>query len=146
MKNKNYSIAIVVSEFNKGITNSLLDGAIRAFNDNKGKNLKIVRVPGAFEIPSTVKKVAVNLFPDAIVTLGAIIKGKTKHFELISSECTRGIQQLSLELDIPIIFGVLTTENEKQAIERATTKDKGYEVMCSAFSMIDTFKELNKSS
>ena len=75
-----------------------------------------------------------------------MIKGETKHFDFISSECTRAIQQLTLEFDIPIIFGVLTTENAKQALDRATRKDKGYEVMESAFHMIKIFKKIEKSS
>jgi len=146
MKKKNHNIAIVISEFNNKVTEALLDGATRAFNDYSQGNLKVIKVPGAFEIPSTVKKVASKLSVDAIVTLGAIIKGETRHFDFISSECTRAIQQLTLEFDIPIIFGVLTTENSKQAIDRATKKDKGYEVMESAFHMISIFKEIEKSS
>ena len=109
-------------------------------------NLKVIKVPGAFEIAGAVKQVAKNISPDAIVTLGSVIKGETRHFEFISAECTRALQQLTLEFDIPIVFGVLTTENVKQALERSTKKDKGYEVMESAFSMIDTFKEIKKSS
>ena len=146
MKKQNHNISIVISEFNKKVTDALLDGAKRAFNDYSSGNLSVIKVPGAFEIPSTVKKVASKSSVDAIVTLGAVIKGETKHFDFISSECTRAIQQLTLEFDIPIIFGVLTTENAKQALDRATKKDKGYEVMESAFHMIKTFKKIEKSS
>ena len=146
MKKQNHNISIVISEFNKKVTDALLDGAKRAFNDYSSGNLSVIKVPGAFEIPSTVKKVASKSSVDAIVTLGAVIKGETKHFDFISSECTRAIQQLTLEFDIPIIFGILTTENEKQALDRATKKDKGYEVMESAFHMIKTFKKIEKSS
>tara|TARA_Y100001970_G_C13662538_1_gene569048 strand:- start:69 stop:509 length:441 start_codon:yes stop_codon:yes gene_type:complete len=146
MKKKNHNIAIVISEFNRKVTDALLDGAERAFNDYSSGNLKVVRVPGAFEIPATAKKVASKLSVDAVVTLGAVIKGETRHFDFISSECTRAIQQLTLEFDIPIIFGVLTTENARQALDRATKKDKGYEVMQSAFDMINTFKEIEQSS
>ena len=142
MKNNNYHIAIVISEFNKPVTDQLLDGATRAFHDEDGGNLTVINVPGAFEIPATTKKVAQTIKPDAIVTLGAIIKGETKHFDFISTECTRAIQDLTLEFDIPIIFGVLTTENADQALDRAGKKDKGYEVMKSAFQMIRTFKEI----
>lgn len=145
MKNK-YHIAVVVSEFNKPVTDSLLDGAQRAFDDCNGEKLSIIKVPGAFEIPATAKKVAESIKPDAIVTLGAVIKGETKHFDFISAECTRAIQSLTLEFDIPIIFGVLTTENSKQALERSGKKDKGYEVMESAFQMIETFKDIEASS
>lgn len=145
MKNK-YHIVVVISEFNKPITDGLLDGAQRAFNDCNGEKLSIIKVPGAFEIPATAKKVAESMKPDAIVTLGAVIKGETRHFDFISAECTRAIQSLTLEFKMPIIFGVLTTENSKQALERSGKKDKGYEVMESAFKMIETFKDIEASS
>ena len=143
MKNKRYNIIIVMSEFNGTISDGLLRGAEEAFNDNNGKSLTIIKVPGAFEIPATTKKVASKLKPDAIVTLGAIIKGKTKHFDFISAECTRAIQNLTLEFDIPIMFGVLTTENVDQAIERSTINNKGYEVMDAAFKMIKVVEDIN---
>ena len=143
MKNKRYDIIIVMSEFNGSITDGLLGGAKEAFNNNNGKSLTIIKVPGAFEIPSTTKKVASKLKPDAIVTLGAIIKGETKHFDFISAECTRAIQNLTLEFDIPIMFGVLTTENLDQAIERSTTNNKGYEVMDAAFKMLKVVEDMN---
>ena len=146
MSNTNYHIAIVISEFNKIVTDGLLKGAKEAFNKNNGKELSVIKVPGAFEIPATTKKVASQLNPDAIVTLGAIIKGETKHFDFISTECSRAIQELTLELDIPIMFGVLTTENSDQAIERSTKNNKGYEVMDAAFKMIKTFKDIELSS
>ncbi len=146
MKNKQYNIVIVVSEFNKLISDALLDGAKRSFIDNKGGLLKIYTVPGAFEIASTVKVAAEELNPDAIVTLGSVIQGETKHFDFISAECARSIQNLTLNLGVPVMFGVLTTENVKQAMDRAQTKDKGYEVMSGAFKMIDTFKEIKESS
>ena len=146
MSNTNYHIAIVISEFNKIVTDGLLKGAKEAFNKNNGKELSVIKVPGAFEIPATTKKVASQLNPDAIVTLGAIIKGETKHFDFISTECSRAIQELTLELDIPIMFGVLTTENSDQAIERSTKNNKGYEVMDAAFKMIRTFKDIELSS
>ena len=142
----NYHIVIVVSEFNKPVTDGLLDGAKRAFKDCNGEKLSIIKVPGAFEIPATTKMVAKTIRPDAIVTLGAVIKGETKHFDFIASECTRAIQDLTLLFDIPIIFGVLTTENAEQALERSEKKDKGYEVMESAFKMIQTFKDIKASS
>ena len=146
MSSKNYHIAIVMSEFNTVVTEGLLKGAKEAFNKNNGDELTIVKVPGAFEIPATTKKIASKLKPDAIVTLGAIIKGETKHFDFISAECSRAIQELALDLEIPIMFGVLTTENADQAIERSTTNNKGYEVMDAAFKMIKTFKDIELSS
>ena len=142
----NYHIVIVVSEFNKPVTDGLLDGAKRAFKDYNGEKLSVIKVPGAFEIAATTKMAAKTIRPDAIVTLGAVIKGETKHFDFIASECTRAIQDLTLLFDIPIIFGVLTTENAEQALERSEKKDKGYEVMESAFKMIQTFKDIKTSS
>ena len=146
MKNKKYNIAIVISDFNRSISEGLLSGAKKAFNDNNGHSIKVYRVPGAFEIPATVKKVADKLKPDAIITLGSIIKGETKHFDFIAAECTRAIQNLTSEYDFPILFGVLTTNNKRQAIARSSTNNKGYEVMNAAFEMINLFKEIEKSS
>ena len=142
------SIFIVISEFNKPIIENLLQGSMDAFLHYGGiqSNIHIYRVPGAFEIPATTKMAAKTIRPDAIVTLGAVIKGETKHFDFIASECTRAIQDLTLLFDIPIIFGVLTTENAEQALERSEKKDKGYEVMESAFKMIQTFKDIKTSS
>ena len=139
---KNYNIIIVVSEFNKIVTNQLTDGAKRAFTENSNGKVSIITVPGAFEIPATVKKVAEKISPDAFVTLGAVIKGETKHFDFISQECTRAIQNLTLEFEMPIIFGILTTDNVDQALERSGKKDKGHEVMMSAFKMISIFKDI----
>ena len=141
MKN-NYNIVIVVSEFNKIVTDQLTDGAKRAFSENSNGNLSIITVPGAFEIPATVKKVAEKMSPDAIVTLGAVIKGETKHFDFISQECTRAIQNLTLDFEMPIIFGILTTDNVDQALERSGKKDKGHEVMVSALKMISIFEDI----
>ena len=146
MKIKKYKLVIVVSEFNRSVSDALLDGAERSFNDNNGEDLHIFRVPGAFEIASTVKMAAQELNPDAIVALGSIIRGETKHFDFISAECARSLQDLTLKLDIPIMFGVLTTENKNQALDRAQKKDKGYEVMSGAFKMIQTFKEIKEFS
>ena len=146
MENEKYHIVVVMSTFNETITDGLLNGAIKAFNDNNGRDLTTIKVPGAFEIPATTKKVASKIKPDAIVTLGAVIKGETRHFDFISSECTRAIQNLTLEFDIPIMFGVLTTDNAEQAIQRSTTNNKGYEVMDAAFKMIEIFKDIELSS
>ena len=145
MSERKYNVSIVISQFNKKIVDGLLSGAKSAFEANNGKKLTVYKVPGAFEIPSVAKKVALETKPDAIVTLGAIIKGETKHFEYISSSCTNGILDLSLKLDLPILFGVLTTETVDQAIKRSTTNNKGYEVMDAAFDMIKVFKDIESS-
>ena len=146
MSERKYNVSIVISQFNKKIIDGLLSGAKSAFEANNGKELTIYRVPGAFEIPSVTKKVAIETKPDAVVTLGAIIKGETQHFEYISSACTNGILDLSLKLELPILFGVLTTETLNQAIDRSTTNNKGYEVMDAAFNMIKVFKDIESSS
>ena len=118
-------IAIVVSKFNEFVTEKLLEGAFEAIDKYLDRDhCDVFWVPGAFELPLMAQKIASSKSYDGIVCLGAVIKGETKHFDFISSECTRAIQQLTLEFDIPIIFGVLTTENAKQALDRATKKDK----------------------
>ena len=126
------NIAIVIGEYNKEIVNNLLDGAMDCYKNNFKTqyidgSLDIYRVPGAFEIPSTVNKILKRKKYSAIVTLGCVIKGKTAHFEYISSSVTDSISRLSLKSDIPIIYGILTTYNYEQAFERSnpTEKDKG---------------------
>ena len=139
---------IVASEFYQDITDNLIRGAESVFRDefpSKG-SLVIHRIPGSNEIPGTVQAVIDNNCPDAVITFGCIIRGETKHFDFISAECARSIQNLTLNLGVPVMFGVLTTENVKQAMDRAQTKDKGYEVMSGAFKMIDTYKEIKESS
>ena len=146
MSSKKYNIAIVMSQFNKPIVDGLLSGAKKSFSENDGGKLSIYEVPGAFEIPAAVKRVAESKKPDAVVTLGAVIKGDTKHFDYISDACTNGVLNLTLELDIPVMFGVLTTETVSQAVDRSTKNNKGYEVMDAAFDMIRLFEDLKLSS
>ena len=146
MSSKKYSIAIVMSKFNKPIVDGLLSGAKKSFSENDGEKLSIYEVPGAFEIPAAVKRVAESKKPDAVVTLGAVIKGDTKHFDYISDACTNGVLNLTLKLDIPVMFGVLTTETVSQAVDRSTKNNKGYEVMDAAFDMIRLFEDLKLSS
>ena len=139
-------IVIIISQFNKEISNGLLNGAKTCYEKNNFTNndLLVYKVPGAFEIPSTVKQVLECRDDlDAIVTLGCVIKGETAHFEYISSSVTDSISQLSIESDIPIIYGILTTYDYKQAIERSepSEKNKGGEVMQAA---IDTRKTWDK--
>ena len=139
-------IAIVISQFNKEISNALLDGAKACYEKNNFSNndLLVYKVPGAFEIPSTVKQLLECRDDlDAIVTLGCVIKGETAHFEYISSSVTDSISQLSIESDIPIIYGILTAYDYEQAIERSepSKKNKGGEVMQAA---IDTRKTWDK--
>jgi 6,7-dimethyl-8-ribityllumazine synthase len=106
-------VVIVISEFNPVITESLLNGAMDAYFSAGGKedDVTIYRVPGAYEIPGTVKQVLTNQSPDAVVTLGAVIRGGTPHFDYVAGECAHGVNELSMQYDIPIMFGVLTTDN-----------------------------------
>jgi 6,7-dimethyl-8-ribityllumazine synthase len=138
--------ALVVGRFNSFVVESLLSGAIEALKRHgvKEADITIVRAPGAFEIPLVVKKVAETKQFDAIVTLGAVIRGGTPHFEYVAGECVKGIGSLSLEYGIPVAFGVLTVDSIEQAIERSGTKagNKGAEAAMSAVEMVSLFKQL----
>ncbi|PCC98619.1 6,7-dimethyl-8-ribityllumazine synthase [Halopseudomonas pelagia] len=138
--------ALVVGRFNSFVVESLLSGAIDALKRHgvKDADITIIRTPGAFEIPLVVKKVAEMKQFDAIVTLGAVIRGGTPHFEYVAGECVKGIGSLSLEYGIPVAFGVLTVDSIEQAIERSGTKagNKGAEAAMSAFEMVSLFKQL----
>ena len=138
--------ALVVGRFNSFVVESLLSGAIDALKRHgvKEADVTIVRAPGAFEIPLVVKKVAETKQFDAIVTLGAVIRGGTPHFEYVAGECVKGIGSLSLEYGIPVAFGVLTVDSIEQAIERSGTKagNKGAEAAMSAVEMVSLFKQL----
>ena len=139
-------IAIVSSMFNKEISNNLINGAIQCYNDITNQDFdksNVFKVPGAFEIPFLVKKLlskSSNNF-DAVVTLGCVIKGETAHFEYISESVTKAIMELNLNSlsHIPVIYGILTTYDYEQALNRCLNNkaNKGYEVMKSAIEMID---------
>ncbi|MCX4274658.1 MAG: 6,7-dimethyl-8-ribityllumazine synthase [Candidatus Gastranaerophilales bacterium] len=140
---KNDRFCIVVSRFNEFIGSKLLSGAKDAFirHGVEDKNIDIVWVPGAFEIPLAAKKAAKKGYA-AIVTLGAVIKGSTSHYDYVCAEVSKGVAHVSLETETPVIFGVLTTENIEQAIERAGTKagNKGSEAAETAIEMANLFK------
>ena len=131
--------AIVVSRFNDFITEKLLDGALDALvrSGAKDNDIQIVKVPGSFEIPLVAKKMAKKKGLNAIICLGAVIRGATPHFDYISAEVSKGIAQVSLESEVPIIFGVLTTDTIEQAIERAGAKagNKGWSAAMAAVEM-----------
>ena len=139
-------IGIVAAKFNEFITTKLVEGAEEGLSENgvDVTDVTIAYVPGSFEIPVVASKMAHSGNYDAVICLGAVIKGDTDHYEYVAGEATRGIADVSLSSGIPVIFGVLTTETISQALDRSIKKDKGYEVMDSAFYMIDTFKDLNK--
>ena len=144
----NYRITIIVSQFNKEISDKLLEGAFQEYEKNIGdrENIKVIKVPGAFEIPGTVNQVLNNNSNvDAVVTLGSVIKGETAHFEYISSSVTNSLSQLSINTNIPIIYGILTAYSYEQAIERAEIEklNKGGEVMKAALETINVFKHIN---
>lgn len=135
---------IVISRFNDFIGSKLLSGAIDELKRHgvNPDNIDIVKVPGAFEIPLAALKFAKTGRYNAIITLGAIIKGATAHFDYVSAELSKGIAQVGLQCELPVIFGVLTTENIEQAIERAGTKagNKGSEAAKAAIEMANLMK------
>lgn len=135
--------ALVVGRFNAFVVESLLEGAIDALvrQGIAEEDIEIYRVPGAFEIPLAVKRVAATGKYDAIVALGAVIRGGTPHFEYVAGECTKGLGALSLEYNMPVAFGVLTVDTIEQAIERSGTKagNKGAEAAMSALEMLQLF-------
>ena len=143
---RNVKIAIVAGRFNEFITSKLVGGALDVLkrNDVSEESIDIAWVPGAFEIPLIAKKLANTQKYDAIITLGAIIKGSTPHFDYVCSEVSKGVAQISLQSELPVIFGVLTTNNIEEAIERAGTKagNKGADAAFSAIEMINLIKEI----
>ena len=143
---RNVKIAIVAGRFNEFITSKLIGGALDVLkrNDVSEENIDIAWVPGAFEIPLIAKKLANTQKYDAIITLGAVIKGSTPHFDYVCSEVSKGVAQISLQSELPVIFGVLTTNNIEEAIERAGTKagNKGEDAAFSAIEMINLIKEI----
>ncbi|MAV64253.1 MAG: 6,7-dimethyl-8-ribityllumazine synthase [Candidatus Marinimicrobia bacterium] len=140
-------LSIVVSEFNNMITDSLKDSAIGYFIDNGGDRSKvnIHSVPGAFEIPGVVSKLIKNNKADIVVALGCIIKGETPHFDYIATETSRALMRMIVDSDIPIGFGVLTTNDMQQAIDRSKSDDtnKGREAMHAAFELYKTYKGIS---
>lgn len=143
---KDIRVGIIVARFNEFITNKLLGGAIDGLKRHSisEDNIDVAWVPGAFEIPLIASKMAKSGKYDAVICLGAIIRGSTSHYDLVCNECAKGIAQVSLNSDIPVMFGVITTENIEQAIERAGSKagNKGYECALGAIEMINLIHEI----
>ena len=137
---------IIVGRFNEFIVGKLLSGALDALKRHGVENadIDITWVPGAFEIPLVAKKMAKSERYDSIICLGAVIRGATPHFDYVSSEVTKGIASVSLDTEIPVIFGILTTDTIEQAIERAGTKagNKGYDAAVTAIEMANLLKEI----
>ena len=141
-------IGIIVSRFNNFITEKLLDGALEGLKSHGGEenDVTVIRVPGAFEIPLLADRMAASGKYDALVCLGAVIRGDTPHFEYVSDAVTRGIGEAISKYLIPIGFGVLTTNNVEQAMERSGSKDanKGYEAALTAVEMINVIRRLSE--
>ncbi|MDR2036178.1 MAG: 6,7-dimethyl-8-ribityllumazine synthase [Coriobacteriales bacterium] len=144
--NDGIRIGIVAARFNEFITSKLLSGALDALkrHDVSKDDVEIAWVPGAFEIPLIASKMAQSLNYDAIICLGTVIRGGTDHYEYVCSEVTKGVAAVSLQTGIPVLFGVLTTDNLEQAIERAGTKagNKGFECALSALEMVNVIRAL----
>ncbi len=143
---KEIKIGIVAARFNEFITSKLLSGAVDGLvrHDVKEEDIHVAWVPGAFEIPLIASKMAKSGKYDAVICLGAVIRGSTSHYDYVCNEVSKGIAAVSLESGIPVLFGVLTTENIEQAIERAGTKsgNKGYDCAMSAIEMVNLIQEM----
>lgn len=143
---ENVKIAIVASRFNEFIVSKLIGGAVDGLkrHDIPEDNITLAWVPGAFEIPVIAKKLAKSGKYDAVICLGAVIRGATSHYDYVCAEVSKGIAQVSLETEIPVMFGVVTTDTIEQAIERAGTKagNKGYNCALGAIEMLNLIKEI----
>jgi len=139
---------IVASQFNSFIVDHLVSGAIETLHSHgiDGKDIEIFQVPGAFELPLVVKRVGETKSFDALIALGAVIRGSTPHFDYVAGSCVRGLADLSLQLDIPIAFGVLTVDTIEQAIERSGTKagNKGSDAALTAIEMVSLLRKLEE--
>ena len=144
---KGKKIAVVVSRFNSFIVESLLEGAIDALKRHGNvadEDITIVRVPGAYELPVAAKRIAQKGEFDAIIAIGAVIRGGTPHFDFVAGECNKGLAQVAMEFTVPVAFGVITTDTIEQAIDRAGTKagNKGAEAALSALEMVNVLTKL----
>jgi 6,7-dimethyl-8-ribityllumazine synthase len=146
MNAEDFRFGIVVSRFNNFITEPLLEGAVKALKEcgASEEQVDVVLVPGAFEIPMAAKKLCATGKYDAVICLGAVIRGATPHFDFVAGETARGVGALSREFPIPVLFGVLTTDNVQQATERAGAKNnnKGRETALAAIEMVNLFKKI----
>jgi 6,7-dimethyl-8-ribityllumazine synthase len=143
-------VGIVVGRFNSFIGERLLEGAVDTLvrHGLDASSIDVVRVPGAFELPLAAKTMAAGGQYDAIIALGAVIRGATPHFDYVAGECTKGIAQVMMQYEVPVAFGVLTVDTIEQAIERAGTKagNKGAEAASSTIEMINLMRKLRSSS
>ncbi|MCI5839082.1 MAG: 6,7-dimethyl-8-ribityllumazine synthase [Peptoniphilaceae bacterium] len=148
LNSKGKKYAVILARFNEFIVSKLLDGCIDALKRHgaNDEDIEVFWVPGSFEIPLIAKTLAKTGKYDALIALGAVIRGSTSHYELISTEVAKGVASSSLETGVPIVFGVLTTENIEQAIERAGTKmgNKGFDAAVSAIEMANLMGEIRE--
>ncbi|MAP66123.1 MAG: 6,7-dimethyl-8-ribityllumazine synthase [Candidatus Marinimicrobia bacterium] len=146
---KKIKIVIIFAKYNSIIVNKLLDGALDAFDYYQGdkKNIILIQVPGAFEIPGVINQVMDNIKTDCILALGSIIRGGTPHFDYVAGESSNGIAFFSKTKNIPVINGILTTDNIEQALERAGTKagNKGWELMETAIETSSIYKQIQNN-
>lgn len=145
---KGKKFAVAASRFNEFIVNKLVSGAEDAFirHGVEGNDISLVWVPGAFEIPLMAKKLAESGKYDAVVCVGAVIRGATSHYDYVCSEVSKGIASVALSTGVPVIFGIVTTENIEQAVERAGTKagNKGFDAAVSAIEMANLLEEIER--
>jgi 6,7-dimethyl-8-ribityllumazine synthase len=143
---RNARFGIALGRFNSFIGERLLEGAVDALlrHGTEAANIEVVRVPGAFEMPLVLKAMASSKKYDALIALGAVIRGETPHFEYVAAECAKGVSQVSIQFDLPVAFGVLTVDTIEQAIERAGSKagNKGVDAALTAIEMVNLLKKL----
>jgi 6,7-dimethyl-8-ribityllumazine synthase len=143
-------VAVVAGRFNRAFTVQLLEGAQARLRRHgvPDESVTVAWVPGAFELPLVAKRLATSAEYDAVICLGAVIRGGTPHFDFVAGECAAGVMRAALETDVPIIFGVLTTDDEAQAAERADPArlDKGGDAASTALEMVDLLRQLPKST
>ncbi|MBL7958628.1 6,7-dimethyl-8-ribityllumazine synthase [bacterium] len=143
---QNHKYAVIVSRFNSFITDKLLEGATDCIirHDGNSENIDVVKVPGSFEIPLTALRIAQTKKYDAVICLGAVIRGKTAHFDYVAGEAAKGIGQVGLQTGVPTVFGVLTCDTLEEAIERAGSKsgNKGWDAALTAVEMVNLLKQI----
>ncbi len=143
---KGIRVAVVIARFNEFISGKLLSGCMDGLKRHgaEEEDISVIWTPGSFEIPLTARRAALSKKYDAVICLGAVIRGATPHFDYVAAEVSKGVAQVALEASIPVIFGVLTTDNLEQAIERAGTKsgNKGFDAALAAIEMVNLLKQL----
>ena len=147
---KGFHFAVIVSRYNSFITDRLLEGAVQALriHGTEEEDITVIKIPGSFELPQAARKVAETLNQDAIICLGALLRGETLHFELISNEVARGLQQVAADFGIPVTFGVITADTMEQAVQRAgeRSQNKGWEAALAAIEMATLYGKFKNES